>query len=523
MGEHSNAEDDSYSMDENKVMLKPHDESDMVSEAEEQLLQQAETKPKKQPGSFRKRVDSASSRIRQGSFVSLIGEERTGDNLITAPQCLMHLLKGMIGSGLLALPHAFSLVGIVAGPIYMAVICVIALVAMNFLVDANRHLCKVERVSHMDYGDLAECAIRHGPIQRLRRHSHWGKAIVNFLLILTQLGFCAIYFVFFAETVQSIMDDYDAHKHIDVHILITCFLLPVVLICLIRNLALLAVFSLLANVLLFGGLAVIVYELFDDIPSPSELPAFESITNIPLFFGTAIYCVEGIGLVLPLENKMRKPEQFKPVFNAGMVFVFLLYLLFGFLGYNKFHEDIQGSISYNLPKEWYFAATKVVFAIAMYVTYALQFVVPVRILMPWVNTKFPYGSEDIREYLFRLVLIMFTFIAAIAIPYLDKVINLLGSVASSSLALSLPAIIMELSLHTNTSISKTRKFVYRVLVVILVVVGVTGGIVGTVMSFEDIIKAFTAADSTHLINPTTIAPNTTMNLADYILNVGSQE
>ena len=72
--------------------------------------------------------------------------------------------------------------------------------------------------------------------QRLRRHSHWGKAIVNFLLILTQLGFCAIYFVFFAETVQSIMDDYDAHKHIDVHILITCFLLPVVLICLIRNL-----------------------------------------------------------------------------------------------------------------------------------------------------------------------------------------------------------------------------------------------------------------------------------------------
>ena len=75
------------------MMLKPHDESDMVSEPEEQLLQQAETKPKKQPGSFRKRVDSASSRIRQGSFVSLIGEERTGDNLITAPQCLMHLLK----------------------------------------------------------------------------------------------------------------------------------------------------------------------------------------------------------------------------------------------------------------------------------------------------------------------------------------------------------------------------------------------------------------------------------------------
>ena len=89
----------------------------------------------------------------------------------------------------------------------------------------------------MDYGELAECALRHGPIPFLRRHSHWGQIIVNILLILTQLGFCAVYFVFFATTVQSVMDDFNAHEQFSTQLIITFFLIPVVLLCLIRHLS----------------------------------------------------------------------------------------------------------------------------------------------------------------------------------------------------------------------------------------------------------------------------------------------
>ena len=275
----------------------------------------------------------------------------------------------------------------------------------------------------------------------------------------------------------------------------------------------------MANVLLVIGITVIIYELFDHIPNPADLKAFETFGNFPLFFGTAIYSVEGIGLVLPLENKMKKPGEFKWVLNTGMLFVFLLYVAFGFLGYNKYHDAIQASISLNLPSNWYFSMTKVLFGLAMYVSYALQFVVPVRILMPWVNRTFPQGTEVVREYLFRLVLIMVTFIAAMAIPFLNIFIELLGSLASSSLALSLPAIIFEFSLYTNTTIPFYKKVIFRIFVAILLIVGVAGGIVGTVTAFEDIIKAFQAPDATNLIDPTPYIPNSTVSLAEYILDI----
>ena len=273
----------------------------------------------------------------------------------------------------------------------------------------------------------------------------------------------------------------------------------------------------LANVCLFIGIIIIFVALIHHIPNPNEHDYFRSFSEFPLFFGSAIYSCEGIGLVLPLENKMRKKSEFKYVLNVGMTFTFCLYVSFGFLGYNKYGAHIKSSISYNLPDDWYYSLTKLAFAVAIYITYALQFFVPVKILLPWVNSKFPYGSEDLREYLFRLLLIMITFLAAIAIPFLGLFIDLLGSVASSSLALIFPAIIFEFSLHTNTSVSLSRKVIYRICVCVLLVVGIGGGILGTVMSFKAIIEAFQAPKPTSMFNPTTIQPtsSTTPNATSF--------
>ena len=78
--------------------------------------------------------------------------------------------------------------------------------------------------------------------------------------------------------------------------------------------------------------------------------------QLPLFFGTAIYAFEGIGVVLPIENQMRHKHELRGptgVLNTSMVVVTALYIGVAFFGYLKYGEDVQGSITLNLPvEEW---------------------------------------------------------------------------------------------------------------------------------------------------------------------------
>ena len=61
---------------------------------------------------------------------------------------------------------------------------------------------------------------------------------------------------------------------------------------------------------------------------------------------------QGIGVVLPVENKMRHPESFGGwfgVIDLAMTVAMALYAAVGFYGYLKFGDKVQGSITLNLP------------------------------------------------------------------------------------------------------------------------------------------------------------------------------
>lgn len=60
------------------------------------------------------------------------------------------------------------------------------------------------------------------------------------------------------------------------------------------------------------------------------------------------YCFQ----VMPLENNMKSPRHFLGlggVLNQGMAGVTLIYILLGFLGYLKYGDKTEGSITLNLP------------------------------------------------------------------------------------------------------------------------------------------------------------------------------
>jgi proton-coupled amino acid transporter len=84
--------------------------------------------------------------------------------------------------------------------------------------------------------------------------------------------------------------------------------LPLVLLNMIRNLKWLAPFSMIANLLMATGVGITFYYIFIDLPSVDDRPHFTSLHQLPLFFGTAIFALEGIGVVRKLHiyliNKM---------------------------------------------------------------------------------------------------------------------------------------------------------------------------------------------------------------------------
>jgi solute carrier family 36 (proton-coupled amino acid transporter) len=64
--------------------------------------------------------------------------------------------------------------------------------------------------------------------------------------------------------------------------------------------------------------------------------------------------MEGIGVVMPIENEMRKPHQFlgcPGVLNIAMSSVVMLYGFVGFAGYLSFGETVRGSLTLNLPQD----------------------------------------------------------------------------------------------------------------------------------------------------------------------------
>lgn len=84
---------------------------------------------------------------------------------------------------------------------------------------------------------------------------------------------------------------------LDVHLHMALALLPILLSALVRNLKYLAPLSTLANLFMCVGIIITLYFTVQDLPSLSERRFVSPLAQFPLFFGTALFAFEGIGLV----------------------------------------------------------------------------------------------------------------------------------------------------------------------------------------------------------------------------------
>merc|ERR1711892_727522 len=428
--------------------------------------------------------------------ISESGEDRDGENTISNVETIIHLLKGNIGIGVLTMPIAISNAGLVGGVLGMVFVAVVTIHCMHTLVIAAQKLMAKRGVEFLDYADTAEAAFLEAGGGWACK-SHHMRRLINIFLCISQIGSNAVYILFVAQNIMPIAETYFTLGW-NYRLYIALLLIPVIMICSIKNLKYLSPCSILANILEFVGLGIIFYYIFaTPIPSSDSVPWFTSPVKFPIFFGTAIFAFEGISVVLPIETQMSKPKDmlgWNGVLNTSMVTIAGLYIAMGFFGYLKYGGETAASITLNLPQGDVLAQSALcMFSIAIFFSYALQFYVVMDIIGP--NIIKPNVSDRMYpfvEWITRVLLTVLTLGMAATVPWLDLLVSLLGAIKMSTLSLMAPALV-DSAAHWNSDPKPV--FVYRCIKnVFIFTIGFLACVIGTYISTMEIVKNFRNGD-----------------------------
>jgi solute carrier family 36 (proton-coupled amino acid transporter) len=274
-------------------------------------------------------------------FLSILEGKELPSPVLEKPESLandfrtvLNVIKANSGSGVLSLPYGFLMGGLVASPILLLIVGTFSVYCSILLVQCRNRLRDKQANSY-------------GLITR-EVYGLPGIIFVEFFLLLTQVGVCVAFVVFIASNLANILGYFPFE--------IYCLLLfiPCWLLSCIRTWRMLAPISAAASLCTLSGVLLIavydMYLIYDrrGIAEPIEAV---SISTMFIFIGIAVYTFEGIALVLPIENSMKKPSHFNWLFSSVIGAIFLAYAFFGTLCYAAIGPDIQEVITLNLPPD----------------------------------------------------------------------------------------------------------------------------------------------------------------------------
>jgi len=333
-------------------------------------------------------------------------------------------------------------------------------------------------------------AFQRGP-QRLKGAGPFTRRMILVYLAITQFGFCTVYFVFVPQNLKQALECMTGGTGVSQLGFQAAMIVPALLLCFIPELKILAPVSMVASALKVVGLVLTFYYLVRDLGHREPVPAFGGWATLPLFFGSTIYAIGGIGLVLPLENKMKSPQNFPGytgVLHTGLYLCIIMYAGVGFYGYMAYGSAVQGSITLSLPNNERLAQIiKIIIAFSVLLSYPLQFYIPLTYLVPTIRKHFQTkNTKFLAEYTLRTCIVLITFVLAALIPNIGLVVSLIGAVAQTTLALMIPPFI-EICTFWSHEKERTRLVVKGTFIFL---VGLLGFVTGTVMSIASIVQFF---------------------------------
>ncbi|CAJ0598244.1 unnamed protein product [Cylicocyclus nassatus] len=415
----------------------------------------------------------------------LFHERAATQNSLTSEQAFVHMVKAMLGTGLLSLPLAFKHSGLFLGLILTVVICLICLYCMRQVVFAAHFVCNRNGRDLIDYANIMRGAVEMGPTW-IRHKGYFFKQLVNTNMFVSQLGFCCVYFVFMADNLEDFFNS-NTSIHLSKATWMLLLLIPMLSICSIRRLSILAPFSMAANVVYIVAVAIVLFFFMSDLRPVNSLPWFGKFSDLPLFFGTVMFAFEGVAVIMPIENKMQNPQSFiawNGVLNSSCLVVLAIFSVTGFYGYLSLGDEVKDTATLNLPMTPFYQTIKMMFVACIMISYPLQFYVPMERAEKWITRKIPVHKQTLYIYTTRYMGVLLTCAVAELIPHLALFISLIGAFSGASMALLFPPCIELLTSHAKGELS-SRIWVKNIFLLCFALLGFT---TGTYAALSEIFK-----------------------------------
>mmetsp|Transcript_12088 Transcript_12088/g.18084 ORF Transcript_12088/g.18084 Transcript_12088/m.18084 type:complete len:557 (-) Transcript_12088:125-1795(-) len=335
-------------------------------------------------------------------------------------------IKGMVGTYILYLPHLFSLGGYLSSSIILILLAAFSIYAMLLLLDCR------SRTVH-SYGDIGYAS-----------YNKLGRFMVDFSLFVSQLAFCATYFIFIARNMGALL-------HLTPLQAIAAQLLIYAPLACVRRLQYLGAGMLLANVCLLLGLVLTLYRIIAELKEHGPKPEVIAVNpgRSIMVIGSVLSAFEGTGLVLPIQDAML--PALRPNFGSILITctsaVAILFMLFGLLGYLAYGPEVEDFITVELPIHSVEGVlVRALYSIGIVFTFPLQLFPAVKIVerllwTPLENAKPPTNRRRWGKNLLRVAICMFVAsIALIGGQGFDVFVALVGAFCSVPLSLVYPVV-----------------------------------------------------------------------------------
>lgn len=342
------------------------------------------------------------------------------------------LLKAFVGTGILFLPKAFRNGGILASSITLIMVSLVTCLCFKLLLQCR------ERCGGGGYGDIGEAIVG-------RRF----RSLVLASITLSQLGFVCAGIIFTAENMYSFFQAVLKSRQLPLGInsFIALQLVLLIPLALIRNISKLGPTALLADVFILIG---VVYIWQYDITSLSTYGMNESVklfnpSTFPLTIGSAIFTFEGIGLILPIQSSMKKPEHFSKLLYLIMFIITCVFTSIGALCYATFGEFTKIQIISNFPQDSKLVnAVQFLYSLAVLAGEPVQLFPAIRIVETSLFGEKATGKRSIaikwkKNMLRAAAMCLCGVISIVGASDLDKFVAIIGSFACVPLVYIYPA------------------------------------------------------------------------------------